>query len=78
MCDNDLNEKYQYAYKQFHSIETVLFCVANDICCLVDEKKAVLLVLFDLSAAFETVDDSILLDRMVKRLGIQNTSMSWF
>ena len=29
MYNNDLNEKYQSAYKQLHSTETALVCVAN-------------------------------------------------
>ena len=52
MPDKWLNEKYQSAYKQFHSIQTALACAANGILLCVDEKKAVLL---DLSAAFDTV-----------------------
>ncbi len=67
----DLDEKYQSAYKQFHSTETALVCVANDIRRCVNKKKAVWLVLLDLSAAFDTVDHNILLRHMVKRLEIQ-------
>ena len=78
MDANGLNENYQSAYKQLHSTETALVCVANDILHCVDEKKAVLLVLLDLSAAFDTVDHDVLLDRMFKRFGIQDTSLSWF
>ena len=46
MHDSDLNEKYRSTYKPFYSIETVLVCVASDIHCCVDEKKA----------AFDSVD----------------------
>ena len=78
MHANGLNEKYQSAYKQLHSTATALPCVANDILRCVDEKKAVFLMLLDLSAAFDTVDHGVLLDRMFKRFGIQETSLSWF
>ena len=44
-----------------------MVCVANDILRCVDEKKAVLLVLLDLSAAFDTVDH-VLLDNMFTQL----------
>jgi len=59
MHDNGLSEKYQSAYKQRHSTETALVCVANDILCCVDKKTAVLLVLLVLSAAFDTVDHDV-------------------
>ena len=41
MHDKGLNEKYQFAYKQLHSMETALVRVVNDILHCVDEKKAV-------------------------------------
>ena len=74
MQDNELNENYQSEYKQFHSTETALVFVANDICRRVNEKKAVLLVLLNLSVAFGTVDHNILF----KQLEIQDTPLSWF
>ena len=62
MHDKGLSEKYQSACKQLQSTETALVCVVNDILHCVDEKKAVLLVLLDLSADFDAVDH----DRMLK------------
>ena len=64
--------------QQLHSTAAALVCFANDILHFIDEKKAVLLLLLDLSAAFDTVDHNVLLDCMFRRLGIQDTSLSWF
>ena len=54
-------------------------CIAlNDILRLIDDKKCVLLVLLDLSAAFDTIDHSILLDTLEHRFGVVGEALSWF
>ena len=59
---NDLDETFQSAYKQLHSTETALVRVNNDILVALDNHQSVILLLLDLSAAFDTVDHGILLD----------------
>ena len=44
---------------------------------MIDDKKAVILVLLDLPAAFDTVDHDLLLSRMMTRLGIGGTVSEW-
>ena len=61
-----LSEPMESAYKTCHSTETALACVHNDFCRALDDQKAVLLVMLDLSAAFDTVDRKILLQRVGK------------
>ena len=78
MRTNDLNEKMQSAYKTLHSTETALIRVHNDILCAIDGRKAVVLVLLDLSAAFDTVDHALLLNRLSCRFGIQGQVLAWF
>ena len=56
LCDNDLNESLQSAYKKHHSCETALVRVQNDILKSIDDKQCFVLLLLDLSAAFDTVD----------------------
>ena len=60
----------------FYSI--ALLCVSNDIIRSLDCKKPVLLVLLDLSAAFDTVDHSKLLSRLQHPVGITGTMLNWF
>ncbi len=61
----------QSAYQHFHSTETALIKVSNDILMAIDQQKVVLLVLLDLSAAFDTVDHTILLKRLSNWMGIK-------
>ena len=62
--DNALTEVFQSAYKKQHSTETALLRVHDDIMRAIDEHQSVVLLLLDLSAAFDTVDHAILLNRL--------------
>ena len=50
--------------------------VANDILIALDKKKAAMLVLLDLSAAFDTIDHEILLKRL-SNIGISGVAHDW-
>ena len=76
--DNDLQESLQSAYKTFHSTETALVKVHNDIVSAIDDGSYVILLLLDLSAAFDTVDHKILLQRLSCRFGINGKVLHWF
>ena len=71
-----LTEPLQSAYKKHHSTETALVKVHNNILLALDSKKAVFLVLLDLTAAFDTIDCDFLADRFRER-GIGGSAMSW-
>ena len=58
----ELIPRYQSAYREFHSTETALCRIYNDLVTSICSGKACLLVLLDLSAAFDTIDHRILLD----------------
>ena len=75
---NYLGEPLQSSYKRHHSTETALLKVKNDLLCSLDNNKAVLMVLLDMSAAFDTVDHDILLDRLESKFGIKHMVKSWF
>ena len=59
---NNISDMYQSAYRKHHSTETALLRVTNDIKLAMDSKKGTVLVLIDLSPAFDTIDHSILLN----------------
>ena len=76
--DNNLCELFQSAYRRNHSTETVLIRVHNDIAMTIDKGHSAILVLLDLSAAFDTVDHSMLLSRLNTRFGICDKALNWF
>ena len=75
---NNLSELYQSAYKINHSYETALLRVQNDILLALDSNNCVAVLTLDLSAAFDTVDHEILLERMSSKFGIKDKALAWF
>ena len=69
LTKNHLSETFQSAYKRFHSTETALLKVQDDILQAIDNQKCVTLLLLDLSAAFDTVDHQLLVERLSNRFG---------
>ena len=70
MADMSLYPIAQSAYRENHSTETALLKVKNDILVNMNKQHVTVLVLLDLSAAFDTVDHGILLEALKKlRLG---------
>ena len=72
-----LRDVFQSAYVSNHSTETVLVRVHNDLCRSVDSTGAAILVLLDLSAAFDTIDFDILLTRLREYYGVRGTAIKW-
>ena len=68
----------QSAYRQFHSTETALIKVMNDLAIASDKGQVSLLSLLDLSAAFDTVDHAILIERLENTHGIRDVALKWF
>ena len=50
----------------------------NDLLMAVDGENAAILELLDQSAAFETIDHSILLDRLSAHFGFCGSALDWF
>ncbi len=57
---------------------TALVKITNDLLLASDQGCITLLVLLDLSAAFDTKDHDILIDRLQNYKGIQGQALRWF
>ena len=71
--NNDLWGTYQSAYKKFHSCETAITKIFDEILNEKDQGNDTILLLLDLSAAFDTIDHDILLSRLKVKFGISGT-----
>ena len=68
---------YQSAYRHHHSTETALLKILDDVYISIDGKKVTCLAALDLSAAFDTLDHSTLLDRLESSFRIGGESIAW-
>ena len=66
------------AYRQFHSTETALLKVFNDLLQAADRGQVSSLCLLDLTAAFDTVDHELLVLRLQRSFGIRGIALAWF
>ena len=78
MDRHHLHNEHQSAYRVAHSTETALLKVREDVLAAMSNKKGMLMVLLDLSAAFDTVNHVKLLDTLQKRIGLNDVALSWF
>jgi hypothetical protein len=65
----------QSAYRRFHSTETALLKIQNDLLLAIENKQVTALVLLDLSAAFDTIDHAILIHRLQNWFGISGSAL---
>ena len=78
LMSNDLFGVFQSAYRPYHSCETALVAIHNDIETMLDSKLNVALLTFDLSAAFDTVNHHLLLKKLHFQFGFCNNVLAWF
>ena len=69
---------FQSAYRKHHSTESALLSIHNDILLNMAKGSVTALTLLDLSAAFDTIDHTILLDRLNGYYGIRELALGWF
>lgn len=78
MSSNGLSPLLQSAYPKNHSTETACLKVKNDLLMNMSKGHVSFLILLDLSAAFVTVDDEILMYRLQTEFGLGDAVLSWF
>ena len=74
---NSLLPCTQSAYRQFYSTETALLRIKSDLLMAMDSQKVTLLLLLDLSSAFDTIDHSCLLETLKTCFGIDGLVLKW-
>lgn len=77
LSKSDNFNQYQSAYRAGHSTETALMRMLNSWFTAIDNKQLVVLVSLDISAAFDTVNHDILLNRLRLEFGINGLILSW-
>jgi len=74
---NSLLPKAQSAYKRRHSPETALLGIRNDALIAADKGMVTLVVLLDYSAAFDTVDQELMLQVLETKYGVSDSALTW-
>ena len=69
---------FQSACRKHHSTESALLNIHNDILLNIAKGSVTALTLLNLSAAFDTIDHTILLDRLNVYYGISELALGWF
>ena len=78
MTFNFLHIPNQSGYKIGYSCETLLVGLVSDLFLNLDNGMCTVLLLLDLSAAFDTVDHELLLDILHIEIGLSGTVLKWF
>ena len=76
--NNNIFEKLQSGFRPLHSTETALLKVTNDLLLSADNGRCSLLILLDLTAAFDTIHHPTLLHRLETVVGISGIALNWF
>ena len=77
LASNNLMPTLQSGFRSGHSTETAILRVLSDIYSSIDQGQVALLALLDVSAAFDTVEHDILLERLPKSFRITGLAHHW-
>uniref|UniRef100_A0A8C6KI16 Reverse transcriptase domain-containing protein n=1 Tax=Nothobranchius furzeri TaxID=105023 RepID=A0A8C6KI16_NOTFU len=76
--EHNIYDSFQSGFRRAHSTETALLRVSNDLLTHSDAGDCSVLVLLDLTAAFDTVDHHLLLERLRDWVGLSGSALEWF
>ena len=74
---NGLMPGLQATYRRGHWTETAILKIISFLLMAVDREQVTILGLLDFSAAFDTIDHIILINRLRHSSGIQGVALSW-
>lgn len=77
LMDNDILTRHQSGNRNNHSTETLNILVSDFILNAMDSKQITVLVLLDLSKAFDSINRDILLEKLEK-IGASPSAVRWF
>ena len=75
---NNFTPCHQLGYEKDHSYETPLIKIVNDALCAIKKGNIKLMVIMDLSAAFDSVNHSVLISVLEYYFGVSGTALAWF
>ena len=78
LIENDLFPRFQSAYRPFHSTETAITKIHMDILKAADEGRFSVLILLDLSSAFDLVNHNILINKLYSKFGFKGLVLEWY
>uniref|UniRef100_A0A8C6NNP0 Reverse transcriptase domain-containing protein n=1 Tax=Nothobranchius furzeri TaxID=105023 RepID=A0A8C6NNP0_NOTFU len=76
--EHNIYDSFQSGFRRAHSTETALLRVSNDLLTHRDAGDCSVLVLLDLTAAFDTDDHQLILERLRDWVGLSGTALEWF
>ena len=78
MTENALHSDSAFGYKKFHSTETMMLGVMNDVLMGFDDNQCTVMLFLDLSAAFDTIDITKIIEILSEEIGIDGVALEWF
>ena len=74
---NALHDENQSGYRKYHSTESNIVKLTNDLLVSLDQGEVSLVIFLDVSAAFDAVNHQVLLERLKTLYGISGNALKW-